>query len=310
MSGEPIFVWDFDDGIVEWNRGSEQLYGYSREEALGRTKNILLQTSVPGSSFGELKQQLLERGSWSGELKHRTKEGRQLTVEGRIELVTLGGRRLVLEATRDVSERKAWEARQKLLLSELTHRVKNTLTVVQSMAHQTLRSSRSSEDFVESFDGRLSALASAHKLLVESQWRGAELGALARQQLEPYVSNITRLRIKGEAVNLPADLATPFGLVLHELATNAAKYGSLNGSQGTVDLSWHLSTRSKERLLTVVWQEHGGPPVVENEVAGFGSSLIKKGLPNAKLRHEFRPEGVTCTIELPLPEAAESGLGE
>jgi two-component system CheB/CheR fusion protein len=123
MSEEPIFVWDFDAGIVEWNRGSEQLYGYSREDALGQTKHILLRTAVPGSSFGELKQQLLDKGSWSGELKHRTKDGRQLTVESRIELVPMG-RRLVLETTRDVTERKAWEARQKLLLSELTHRVK------------------------------------------------------------------------------------------------------------------------------------------------------------------------------------------
>ncbi len=139
MSREPIFVWDFDAGIVEWNRGSEQLYGYSREEALGQSKNTLLQTSVPGSSFAEFKQELLDRGNWSGELTHRTKDGRQLTVESRIELVPLGGRRLVLESTRDVTERKAWESRQKLLLSELTHRVKNTLTVVQSMAHQTLR---------------------------------------------------------------------------------------------------------------------------------------------------------------------------
>jgi two-component system CheB/CheR fusion protein len=172
MSREPIFVWDFDAGIVEWNRGSEQLYGYSREEALGQSKNTLLQTSVPGSSFAEFKQQLLDRGNWSGELTHRTKDGRQLTVESRIELVPLGGHRLVLESTGDVTERKSWELRQKLLLGELTHRVKNTLTVVQSMAHQTLRNSRSSEDFVESFDGRLSALASAHKLLVDSQWRG------------------------------------------------------------------------------------------------------------------------------------------
>jgi two-component system CheB/CheR fusion protein len=311
MSQEPIFIWDFDNGVIEWNRGSEQLYGYSRDEALGKTKNELLETSIPGSSFDELKQELLERGSWTGELKQRTKDGRPLTVESRIELVLLGDRRLVLETTRDITERKAWESRQKLLLSELTHRVKNTLTVVQSMAHHTLRSSRSSEDFVESFDGRLSALASAHKLLVESQWQGAELGALARNQLEPYMTkNIARLRIEGEPVTLPPDLATPFGLVLHELATNAAKHGSLSDQKGTVELGWRLNSGNAQRLLTVMWREREGPPVAEPEATGFGTALIEKGLPDAKVRHEFRPEGVTCTIELPLPEAAESGLGE
>ena len=123
------------------------------------------------------------------------------------------------------------------------------------------------------------------------------------------MSDVARLRIEGEAINLPADLATPFGLVLHELATNAAKYGSLTASKGTVDLSWRLSTRSEERLLTVQWQERDGPPVVEPKATGFGSSLIEKGLPNAKVRHEFRPGGVVCTIELPMPEAAENGVG-
>jgi two-component system, chemotaxis family, CheB/CheR fusion protein len=121
------------------------------------------------------------------------------------------------------------------------------------------------------------------------------------------VPNVARLRIEGEAVNLSADLATPFGLVLHELATNAAKYGSLTDTEGTVELSWRLNSGNPQRLLTVMWLERGGPPVVEPETTGFGTALIEKGLPNAKVRHEFRREGVTCTIELPLPEAAESG---
>ena len=224
MSREPIFIWDFDAGIIEWNRGSEHLYGYSREEAAGQNIETLLQTSVPRSSFDELKQELLDTGNWSGELTHRTKDGRQLTVDSRIELVATGGRRLVLESTRDVTERKSWESRQKLLLSELTHRVKNTLAVVQSLAHQTLRGTQSSEDFVERFDGRLSALARAHDLLVKSRWKGAKLGALARNQLEPYIpEDASRLRIAGDAVMLPAELATPFGLVLHELATNTSE---------------------------------------------------------------------------------------
>ena len=121
------------------------------------------------------------------------------------------------------------------------------------------------------------------------------------------MSNVARLRIEGKPINLPADVATPFGLVLHELAANAAKYGSLTGSKGTVDLSWLLSTRSEGPLLTVHWQERDGPPVVKPKAAGFGSSLIENGLPNAKVRLEFSPGGVVCTIELPMPEAAENG---
>src|SRR5262249_3622636 len=151
----------------------------SREEAVGRRKDRLLETTVPGSSFAELRVKLLDEGSWDGEVKHKAKDGRELTVESSIILETIEGRQLALESTRDVSERKGWEQRQKLLLGELTHRVKNTLAIVQAIAHQTQRFSRSNEDFVERFDGRLSALARAHAILTQSEWKGADLATLA-----------------------------------------------------------------------------------------------------------------------------------
>src|SRR5262252_6391213 len=262
LSRDPIFIWDFDDGIVEWNRGCEELYGYTRAEALGKTKEKLLGTQVRNSSFNKLRETLLAQGSWSGELRQETKDGRALVVESRMGLEALDGRRLVMESTRDITDRKLWEQRQTLLLGELAHRVKNTLSVVQSIAHQTLRSSSSADDFMEHFGGRLLALDTAHSLLVQSDWQGAELGALARRQLEPYISdNPDRLRIEGETVVLPADLATPFGLVLHELATNAAKYGSLTKAKGTVSLSWKVTKRNDESILTVIWKESGGPVV-------------------------------------------------
>src|SRR5262249_1341871 len=148
---------------VEWNRGSEQLYGYSRDEALGKQASSLVRTSIRGSSLAAFKKRLIEEGGWSGELQHTTKDQRVLTVEAEVQLVTIGGQQIVLESTRDITDRKAWEARQQMLLGELTHRVKNTLAVVQSIAHQTLRTSKSTEKFAERFDGRLMALASAHK---------------------------------------------------------------------------------------------------------------------------------------------------
>ena len=304
LSRDPIFIWDFNGTILDWNRGSEELYGYSREEAVGKRKDRLLETTLPESSFAELRVKLLDEGSWNGELKHKTKDGRELTVESRIILETIEGRQLALESTRDITERKSWEERQKLLLGELTHRVKNTLAVVQSIAHQTGRFSSSNEDFVERFDGRLSALARAHSILVQSDWKGADLATLARQQLEPHVSdNSQRLRIAGEPVFLPANLATPFGLVFHELATNAAKYGALSIPSGTVDLSWTLRTRNNERVLTVVWRESGGPPSKRPETEGFGTALIEKGIADATVSREFRPEGMVCTLELTLPNA-------
>jgi two-component system CheB/CheR fusion protein len=308
LSHDPIFMWDFDAGILEWNRGSEELYGYSRAEALGKTKGDLLATEVPGSSFAELRAKLLADGVWSGELKHRSKSGRELTVESRIVLDTTGGRRVALESTHDITERRTWEKRQRLLLGELSHRIKNTLAVVQAIAHQTQRYSRSPEDFIARFDGRLQALSSAHALLVASNWTGADLGALARDQLEAYTSeNPDRLRIQGEPVTLPADLATPFGLVLHELATNAAKHGSLSRPGGAVNLSWTVESRNNQPTLTVIWRESGGQAVQPPKTSGFGGALIEHGIPHAIIRREFRPDGLVCTMDVPLSEAADSG---
>jgi len=301
LSHDPIFIWDFDGTIREWNRGSEELYGYTAAEAVGRPKAALLRTRVPGSSFEELKRKLTETGSWSGELRHHTKDGREVTVESRIVLERIDGQQLALETTHDITDRKTWEQRQRMLLGELTHRVKNTLAVVQSIAHQTLRATKSTKDFVESFDGRLSALARAHTLLVSSEWAGADLGEMAREQLQPYLAeDADRLLISGEAVLLPADVATPFGLVLHELATNAAKYGAFSRRKGTVSLSWTAKAHGNERVVTVVWKEAGGPAVKAPKGTGLGSTLIDRVIPNATVKREFAKEGLVCTIAFPV----------
>ena len=311
LSRSPIFVWDFDDGIVQWNRGSEELYGYSREEVIGKRKELLLQTLVPGSSFSALRQLLLERGTWSGELQHRTKAGRLLTVESNIELVPMGDRRLVLESTRDVTDQKKWETRRQLLLSELGHRVSNTLAVVQSIARQTLRTAATDKEFVDLFEGRLLALSRAHNLLVEARWERAEFGNLVRSQLAAYLTgDQQRLRFDGQYVILPPDLATPFGLVLHELATNAAKYGALSTATGQVLLSWSLDLADRRRLLRVCWREVGGPPVSAPSNSGFGGSLIERSIPGAVVRREFATEGLNCSIEVTLSEETDSGADD
>jgi two-component system CheB/CheR fusion protein len=310
LSREPIFVWDFDDGAIrEWNRGCEELYGYAREEALGKHNENLLATTVPGSSFTAMMATLADEGSWNGEFKQRTRDGREVIVESRLQLESVDGRRLVLESTRNITERKRWEHRQHLLLGELTHRVNNTLTLAQSIAHQTMRGSTSIEDFGERFEARLLALARAHSVLIGSEWQGGDLGELVRNELAPYASeNPQRFTIAGEAIALPADLVTSFGLVLHELATNAAKYGALSRVSGTLKVSWQTNYRNNQRLLTIIWREQGGPTAEPPTATGFGSSLIERGIPNATVRREFPAEGMVCTIELPLPETLDNGL--
>ncbi len=305
LSRDPIFVWDFDNGIVDWNRGSEELYGFTRDEAVGKSKEELLGTTVPGSSFADLKAKLLQEGNWAGELRQITKSGNELIVESRLQLENFNGRRLVLESTRDVTARLASERRLRLLLAELTHRVRNTLAVIQAIARHTMRNSESKEDFGERFEARLTALASAHSLLVNSDWQGADFAELSRQQLAPYIAdNPGRLRLQGPSVSLTPDLATPFGLVLHELATNAAKYGSLSVGTGAVSLSWTITSRDRQRIFKVVWQESGSPTSAEPRTNGLGSALIDRVIPGASVEREFQPDGLVCTMELPLPLAA------
>ncbi len=236
-----------------------------------------------------------------------------MAVDCHVQLETIGGKRLVLESTRDVTQTKALMARQRLLLDELSHRVRNTLTIVQSIAHQTVRNTSSADEFVKAFDGRLLALAAAHKLLVESQWEGAQIGRLTEGQLSHFRDHDRgRITLSGGPVRLPPAVAMPFGLVLHELASNATKYGALSNETGRVALSWHLddATRNGPRRLTVIWQESGGPPVPHDLRSGFGSTLIERGIPGAKVRHEFRPEGVVCTIELDIAGTKADELGE
>jgi two-component system, chemotaxis family, CheB/CheR fusion protein len=200
----------------------------------------------------------------------------------------------------DVTDRKTWEIRQQLLLSELSHRVKNTLAVVQSMARQTFRHAKNHKDALASFEGRLGALANAHDLLVSSNWQGAQIDSLIRRQLgTQFFSDGRRLHLEGPTVMLSANLATPFSLLLHELGTNALKYGALSADGGTVSLTWNLHP-NPEPTLVVNWREEGGPAPDSSPGSGFGTYLIQNGLPNAKVTRDARPSGMEYRIELRL----------
>jgi two-component system, chemotaxis family, CheB/CheR fusion protein len=154
-------------------------------------------------------------------------------------------------------------------------------------------------------------MAGAHSLLVQSDWKGADLASMARIQLEPYATDgAERLHIEGPPISLPAELATPFGLVLHELAANAAKYGSLSHRTGRVNVTWTLQNRNNQPLLSVAWTESGGPAVHQPGIRGFGSILIEKGIPGAKVQREFKLEGFTCTIELHLSDGNDEQLAQ
>jgi two-component sensor histidine kinase len=199
----------------------------------------------------------------------------------------------------DVTDRKLAEARQRLLLDELNHRVKNTLAVVRSIAGQTLRGGRTLAEARDALAERLRALAEAHDLLTGSGWRGAGLRALAEAELGPYAG---RASAEGPDLTLGPKAALALGLALHELATNAAKHGALSVPGGRVEVAWGLEGDANERVLRLGWRELGGPPVAATSRHGFGRTLIEQGLRHdlgGEVALEFRPEGLACELRVP-----------
>jgi PAS domain S-box-containing protein len=204
-----------------------------------------------------------------------------------------------------VLERKRTEEHQRLLLNELNHRVKNTLAVIQSIAQQTFRGDAAAPDARQAFESRLTALAAAHDLLTGRNWEAASLlDVIDRAGIGCGVGN-ERITIQGEDIELAPRTAVSISMALHELCTNAVKYGALSNEEGRVTVAWTLAGEAGGRRLSLRWSEQGGPPVPPPARRGFGSRMIERGLAaelggTAELL--FRPEGVVCRVEAPLPE--------
>jgi len=177
LSHEAILVWDLDDGVLLWNRGCVELFGYSESEALGANSHTLLNTTH-ALSREKLITTLEAEGKWSGEFLRRAKDGGEVWTDCRLELIRVGDRRVVLETNRDVSERRRADDIRNVLIAELNHRIKNTLAIVQSLALQTARSSPSMAAFVQSFSGRIQSLSSAHNFLTDTNWCNASVAEL------------------------------------------------------------------------------------------------------------------------------------
>jgi two-component sensor histidine kinase len=213
-------------------------------------------------------------------------------------------------STEDIHEKKVAEEHQRLLINELNHRVKNSLATVQAIAFQTLKGDTPLAEARSHFEARLIALSRAHNLLTEQNWEGAALERVVRDSVEHFAGDC-RFRISGPSFRLAPRSALALALALHELGTNAAKYGALSVQRGgLVDIAWHVA----DGKLRLDWKESGGPPVAAPARRGFGSRLIEQGL-GADLggvaRIAFEPDGLRCTIEAATGEigAREAELG-
>jgi two-component sensor histidine kinase len=195
------------------------------------------------------------------------------------------------------------------LINELNHRVKNTLTTVQSLAAQSLRG-KESDQAQAAFMGRLFSLSKTHDVLTRENWGSADLQEVVDEVTRPYRQvDADRFEVRGSALRLQPSTALPLSMALHELCTNAVKYGALSNTCGSVEITWNAEFTSEERILHLRWQERGGPAVVEPSRKGFGTRLLEHGLArelNGRVEIRYETSGVVCDIEAPAPVVSEA----
>jgi PAS domain S-box-containing protein len=292
-------------GIVEaLNPAAARLFGYGPQEVVGHNVNMLMPEPYRGEHDTYLASYLRTGDAKvigvGREVTGLRRDGSTFPME-----LAVGetGQRRFTGIVRDITARKQAEAHQKLLIAELDHRVKNVLVRVAAIVTETGEHSRSMDDFVRTLDGRIKSMAAAHALLSKGRWQGVGIADLIRDQLAPYATRAT-VTIEGPNITLAAAATQALGMVVHELATNAVKFGALSAPLGRVSIRWDApSGRDGAAELTVEWRESSGPPVSKPTRLGFGTSLIGE-----LISHElggavdlvFDPDGVICRMRLPL----------
>jgi two-component sensor histidine kinase len=235
----------------------------------------------------------------------KRKDGSIVPVELAVSDMEVAGRKMSTGVVRDITERKRTEEHQELLVAELDHRVKNVLAQVAVVAASTRQGSHSIDEFLGSLDGRIQSMAAAHTLLSRSGWQSVGLDALVGNQLAPYTTG-ANITISGPDVMLTSTEIQAVARVLHELATNAAKYGALSTPGGQVSVIWDLQANGQATSLILLWREIGGPLVPTGVQPSYGTNLIRNLIPHelgGVVDLVFAAEGVNCRIEIPVKEA-------
>ena len=296
-----IFTMDRDGRVTTWNSGAERLLGYTEEEIVGRDARIIFTPEDCAKQAPEHEMETaLAEGRAMNERWHVRQDGSRFWGSGLMMPLQVGDSQPgLLKIMRDQTERRRHEEMQQLLIGELNHRIKNTLTTVQTLADQTLRSAATLEAFATAFKSRLKALAQAHDLLTREAWQQVALADVASAVLDGWVQ-ADRFTVSGPSLQVNPKQALALALALHELTTNAMKYGALSGHSGQVTLAW-----TADDTCRIKWTESGGPAVSPPERRGFGSRILESALAvelDGSVVLDYRPEGVVCSVTFPLKQ--------
>jgi PAS domain S-box-containing protein len=297
-SDDAIASKNLDGIITSWNKGAEGVFGYTAEEAIGQPITIV----IPQDRQDE-ERRILTRIRRGERIEHfetirQHKHGNLIWVSLTISPVKNAEGKIVgaSKTARDITEQKRTGEQIATLAREAEHRSKNLLANVQAMVN--LSQADSVADLKKAIEGRIQALANVHSLFVASRWIGAELSTIAQQELAPYsATGEKRVRTDGPQVLLAPDIAQAVAVTLHELATNAVKYGALSTTNGHIDLKWSQEANGR---LNLRWIETGGPTVLPPTRRGFGGRIIEQMIAQLKgdTRFDWRAEGLVCEITL------------
>jgi two-component system CheB/CheR fusion protein len=301
-SDDAIVSKDLNGVIATWNKGAERLFGYLEQEAVGKPIIML----IPDQHRDE-ETRILERIRRGERIDHfetvrRRKDGTLVSISLTVSPITDGLGRIVgaSKIARDITEQKRREEQINLLAREADHRTKNLLALAQATVHLT--NGETAAELKSAIEGRLRALANAHTLLAQSRWAGADLRNLALEELSPYCAEDedgSRARIEGPSLMLEQQPAQAIALALHELTTNAVKYGALSIPSGRIALTWR---RQSGNRLFVHWVETAGPPVTPPQRKGFGTRVMTRICEqlNGELKFDWCADGLICDIVIDI----------
>ena len=300
-----------DNPIIFANDSFLSLTGYERDEVLGQSFNFMMPQDADPEALARIEAEFKDPSECGSEICYRRKDGSQFWATVFLSPVPDESGDVVqhFASFADLTKHQERHEQSRMLIDELNHRVKNTLSTVQSIVSQAVRKTSDPNAIRESIESRLFALSRSHDLLTRENWESAGLHDIVDAALEPFGvadGRAERSVVTGANVRFPPKAALALGIAFHELATNAVKYGAFSNEAGRIRVSWKIEG---DRLI-LHWREVDGPPVAPPSRKGFGSRVIERGLAHeleGEVDLDYRPDGVVCTIDIPAPRAACDG---